>query len=172
MKVEVVSHKDDWTRKFLVEKEKLEEKVGGMVVKIFHIGSTSVENLKAKPIIDILLLVEDINKLDNYRDKFEALGYEVMGEYGIKDRRFYRKGKEKRTYHIHAFQYDNLKEIERHLLFRDYLRAHEDIKKEYGNLKEKLAEKYPEDIDSYCDGKDKYVKKIEEEAIRWHWENR
>ncbi len=61
----------------------------------FHIGSTSVPNLKAKPIIDILLVVNGISELDTYSEQFESLGYEVMVEFGIKGRRYFCKGGKK-----------------------------------------------------------------------------
>jgi GrpB-like predicted nucleotidyltransferase (UPF0157 family) len=53
-----------------------------------------------------------------------------MGEFGIKKRRYYRKGGDNRTHQIHAFQYDNIQEIERHLSFRDYLRQNQMISNE------------------------------------------
>ena len=138
-------------------------------MNIFHIGSTSVPNLKAKPIIDILLVVNDINELDTYSEQFERLGYEVMGEFGIKGRRYFRKGGDNRTHQIHAFQYNNIEEIERHLAFRDYLREHPEVCIQYGELKSQLAKQYPNDIDGYGDGKDDFVKSVEKDAIRWYW---
>ncbi|MFD3262223.1 GrpB family protein [Paenibacillus lentus] len=76
------------------------------LVNSFHIGSTSVPGLKAKPITDILLVVKDIGGLDTFSAQFENLGYEVMGEFGIKGRRYFRKGGDDRTHQIHAFQYE------------------------------------------------------------------
>lgn len=92
-----------------------------------------------------------------------------MGEFGFVGRRYFRKGGDNRTHQIHAFQFDNITEIERHLVFRDYLREHPDICKQYGDLKSELAEKYPNDIEGYGDGKDRFVREIEKEAIKWYW---
>lgn len=138
------------------------------MVNIFHIGSTSVKNLKAKPIIDTLLVVNYIENLNNYSAQFEKRGYEVMGEFGIKTRRYYRKGGDNRTHQIHAFQYYNIQEIERHLSFRDYLRQNQTISNEYGALKAGLAHRFPNDIKGYSDGKETFVKRIEKEALKWH----
>ncbi len=171
--IKVLEHDFNWKKIFQIEKEKLENTLKDNIIKIFHIGSTSVEDLLAKPVIDILLVVKNIDKLDNYNIEFEKLGYEVMGEYGIENRRFYKKGGEdNRSHHIHAFQYDNINEIERHLLFRDYLRINKKARGEYGKLKAELSVKFPNDIDGYCDGKDELVKAIERDALIWHWKNR
>ncbi|OLO25715.1 hypothetical protein BTA37_28685 [Priestia megaterium] len=172
MNITVVEHNPNWKYEYLKEEYLIKEILQKELVNIFHIGSTSIPDLKAKPIIDILLVVNDIEELDNYSDQFEKLEYEVMGEFGIKQRRYYRKGGGNRTHQIHAFQYDNIQEIERHLSFRDYLRQNQMIKNEYGTLKAELAHKFSNDIEGYSNGKDKFVKNIEKEALKWHWLNR
>lgn len=172
MNITVVEHNPYWKEEYLKEEREIKEILHDELVNSFHIGSTSVPGLKAKPIIDILLVVKDINALDNYSVQFEKLGYEVMGEFGICGRRYFRKGGDNRTHQIHAFQYDNVQEIERHVSFRDYLCHYPEISQEYGELKSELASKYPNDIESYGDGKDDFVKKVEKQALIWHWTNR
>lgn len=134
----------------------------------YIIGSTSVEGLKAKPVIDIMGAVKNIDNVDQYNDKFIKLGYEPMGEYGISKRRFFRKGGEKRTHHIHIFQITDRENVERHLAVRDYLREHSEDAAAYGELKSELAQKYPRDIEAYCDGKDFFVKNLEKKALAWY----
>ena len=172
MHIEIVDYSENW--RILYEKEALF--IGNIlkdeIISIFHIGSTSVRGLKAKPIIDIMPVVSDIEKIDALNPYFEAIGYEPMGEFGIERRRYFRKGKEKQAFHVHIFQYDNLYEIERHLAFRDYLRNFPDARQAYGSLKAELAKKYPNDIDAYCDGKDSLVKEIEARAMKWKLQNR
>ena len=138
-------------------------------VAVFHIGSTSVPGLRAKPIIDILPVVRDIGRVDVCRARFETIGYTAMGEYGIPGRRFFYKGGDSRTHHIHAFQYDTAYDIARHVAFRDYLRIHADVREEYGACKAALARRFPEDIEAYCDGKDALVKRMERDALQWYW---
>ncbi|KOP81192.1 hypothetical protein AMS60_00925 [Bacillus sp. FJAT-21945] len=169
MNIRVVDYNQNWNNEYKKEELSIKTFLQEELVNSFHIGSTSVPGLKAKPIIDILLVVKGISELDTYSEQFENLGYEVMGEFGIVGRRYFRKGGDNRTHQIHAFQYDNIQEIERHLSFRDYLRQNPEISKEYGELKSKLAEKYPTDIDGYGDGKNDFVKKIEKKALEWHW---
>lgn len=110
-----------------------------------------------------------MNKLDSFSNQFQNIGYEIMVEFGIPERRYFRKGGDHRTHQIHAFQYNNIEEIERHLAFRDYHREHPAICEQYGELKSKLAGQYPNDIDGYCDGKDEFVKCVEKEAIKCYW---
>ncbi|GIN87505.1 hypothetical protein J6TS2_38910 [Heyndrickxia sporothermodurans] len=169
MNIKVVEYDQNWKTEYEKEEQSIKSFLQDEWVSSFHIGSTSVPGLKAKPIIDILLVVNDIHKLDSFSKPFEDLGYEVMGEFGIAGRRYFRKGGDNRTHQIHAFQYNNIEEIERHLAFRDYLREHPEVCKQYGELKSKLAEKYPNDIDGYGDGKDDFVKIVEKDAIKWHW---
>ncbi|MDT2830650.1 GrpB family protein [Vagococcus carniphilus] len=171
-KIKVVSYKKEWPELFNEEKETIKSFMTNNLVEIYHIGSTSVPNLAAKPVIDILLIVENIAELDNLNPKFEAIGYEALGEFGMPGRRYFRKGGDDRTHQIHAFQYDSIFDIERHLAFRDYLIHHERVAKKYGELKAELALKYPECIDSYGDGKDAFVKETEKKALIWYWKNR
>lgn len=166
MKVEVVKYRSEWTEEFEAEAEKIREILGDETIAIYHIGSTSVEGLSAKPIIDIMPVVKDISRIDKLNSAFESLGYECMGEFGIPGRRYFRKGGEERTHQIHIFGRKNEYDISRHLAVRDYLRRHADKAKEYGRLKEELAKKYPFNIEGYCDGKDSFVKDMEREALK------
>lgn len=173
MNIRVIEYQQTWQKDYENETTILREMLGdNNCINIFHIGSTSVPNLKAKPIIDILLVVSDLETLDKQSKLFESLDYEVMGEFGIAGRRYYRKGGDNRTHQIHAFHYTNLNEIERHLIFRDYLRVHEADCIEYGKLKVELALLYPNDIDKYGDGKEQLVRDIENRALEWHMKNR
>ncbi|KDE55090.1 hypothetical protein EI28_09095 [Methanoculleus sp. MH98A] len=169
MHVRVVDYNPAWPDLFRTEARRIEDILKENLVQIFHIGSTSVPGLRAKPIIDIMPAVLDIEQVDERSGQFEAIGYEAMGELGIPGRRYFRKGGENRTHQIHAFQYDNVQNITRHLAFRDYLRSHPEISRAYAALKSKLAMRYPRDIGQYCNGKDSFVKRVERDALRWYW---
>lgn len=164
MNIEVVPYNPNWIKKYNAEKMELLNALGENISEIHHIGSTSVEGLAAKPIIDIILVVNTIEDLDTLSGVFEKLGYEVMGEFGIKGRRYYRKGGNDRTHQIHAFQSGD-SNVARHLAFRDYLIAHQDVMKEYANLKLRLASTCNNDIEAYCDGKDSFIKYHEAKAL-------
>ncbi len=158
--VKVIPHDPNWERKFKEEAIKIKKIFKEIFVDIYHIGSTAVPTIKAKPIIDILVEVKDINKVDSYNKQMEESGYEALGEYGIPKRRFFQKGGKKRTHHVHIFEKGS-PQIKRHIDFRDYLITHPKVAKEYSRLKEKLAKKYRFDIDKYQEGKEIFIKKID-----------
>ncbi len=98
----------------------------------------------------------------------ESLGYEVMGEYGIPGRRYFRKDNQAgiRTHHIHAFEAGSA-EVARHLAFRDYMIAHPGDAQRYSELKRQLAEEHPQSPDGYMDGKDGFIKEMDRRAAQW-----
>ena len=159
--VEVLPYNPIWQQKFKEEAKKIEKIFKEIFVDIHHIGSTAIPLVKAKPIIDIMVEVKDINKVDSYNKQMEELGYEALGEFGILKRRFFQKGGNIRTHHVHIFE-EGSPQIKRHIDFRDYLVSHSKIAGEYSRLKEKLAKRYRYDINRYQEGKDSFIKKIDE----------
>lgn len=168
MNVVVMGYNDRWKQMFREEAQKIKDIFVNELIDIHHIGSTSVPRLKAKPIIDIMPVVKDIGKIDSFNEQMTDLGYECMGELGMKGRRYFRKGGDNRTHQVHVFQVDNKEDINRHLAVRDYLRTHSEKAKQYGNLKENLAKQFPKDIEAYMDGKDEFVKELERIALHWY----
>jgi len=166
VKVEVVDSNPNWINEFNTEKICLYELLGNLVQDIHHIGSTSIPGLAAKPIIDIILEVSNLDGLDKLSSKMNLLGYEAKGEFGIVGRRYFVKGSFDRSHQIHAFQVGD-ENIKRHIAFRDYIKSHPDVKREYAVLKKKLAIECNNNIDQYCDGKDKFVKFYELKALEW-----
>lgn len=163
----VVDYNPCWEQQYLAEEKTIRAILGENCTAIFHIGSTAVRGLKAKPIIDIMPVVCSIAAVDEKQGAFEEIGYEYLGEFGMAQRRYLRKGGDERTHQIHIFQETDRINIERHLAVRDFLRAHSEIARQYGALKESLARRYPYDIEGYCDGKDAFVKDLERQALRW-----
>ncbi len=168
--INVEPYNKKWKVKFKNEKSKLEKIFNDILVKIYHIGSTAIPNIKAKPVIDIMVVVEDIDKVDNYNDRIKSLGYEPKGEFGIKNRRFFQKGGNNRTHHIHIFQQGD-KEIKRHINFRDYIKSHPKEAQKYSQLKEILADKYSQDINKYNKGKNDFIAEIDSKAVEWKKNN-
>ncbi|WP_339229279.1 GrpB family protein [Oceanobacillus sp. FSL K6-2867] len=166
-KVEVCSYTEQWTYMFAKEAEKLKPIFGNQLLDIHHIGSTSIQGLKAKPVIDIMPVVKEINLVEKFNEEMKRIGYEAKGENGIPGRRYFQKEGSNRTHHVHIFQVGS-DEIKRHLAFRDYLRSHPDLKEAYGALKENLAKQFPYDMESYINGKDHFVKEMEAKAVQWY----
>lgn len=166
-KVEVCSYSEKWPVLFLEEAEILKNIFGNEIINIFHIGSTSVPGLKAKPIIDIMPVVRNISAVDKYNQLMGDIGYVPKGENGIAGRRYFKKGGDNRSHHVHIYQIGN-DQIINHLAFRDYLRTHQDEMKQYSVLKERLAQQFPYNIESYIKGKENLVREIEVKALTWY----
>ena len=102
-KIVVVPYENHWNEKFQMEAERLKSAMPEMV-KIHHIGSTSVPGLAAKPIIDMIMEVESIDRVDHWNERFEELGYIVKGENGISGRRFLFMERRKNARIIYVFE--------------------------------------------------------------------
>ena len=167
-RVEVVPHDPMWKDAFEAESNDIADALGDNVVAIHHIGSTSIPGIYAKPIIDLLVEVNDITQVADRNSQMESLEYEAMGEFGIPGRRYFRKDNRDRvrTHHVHTFEMGSA-QVERHLLFRDYMIAHPDEAQAYSDLKRMLAQQYPTSIESYMDGKDGFIKAIDQKAKQW-----
>lgn len=163
--ITVLNYDPEWPLKYERDRKAIAEILDGNGISIYHIGSTSVPGLAAKPIIDMMAVVRSLEKVDDARGKFSELGYEYLGEFGIAGRRYFRKGGDERTHQIHIFQADDWNNIGRHLAFRDYMRTHEKERAEYAEIKTALAQRFPYDIDGYCDGKDAFVREMEKRAL-------
>ncbi|WP_131782162.1 bifunctional GrpB family protein/GNAT family N-acetyltransferase [Legionella gresilensis] len=162
--VEVVAYENNWPELFLAEASLIKEALGANCITIYHIGSTAVPGLSAKPIIDILPVVKDISLVGNAVSQMVAIGYCYRGEYGIPFRRYFQKFQgDKRTHHVHIFEVGN-SEIDRHLKFRDWMCAHADDREAYAQLKKELALKYPDDILNYCEGKEAFIATIDNKS--------
>jgi len=118
------------------------------LLNITHIGSTAVEGLAAKPIIDILIEVSSLQALDANNDAMASLCYVAKGENGIADRRYFQKGGINRTHHVHAFLTAD-PNITRHIAFKEYLMTHKVIAQQYGTLKRSSAKLCNNDINDY-----------------------
>jgi GrpB-like predicted nucleotidyltransferase (UPF0157 family) len=168
MRIQVVPHDPAWRGQFEGEAGRITQVLGEIVVRLYHIGSTAIPDIWAKPIIDLLLEVESVTRLDDRRSALEALGYEALGEFGIPGRRYFRKDDAAgvRTHQVHAFAAGS-QEVERHLAFRDYMREHYAAAQAYSALKQQLVQAHPDDLEAYMEGKDAFIKEHEAKALAW-----
>lgn len=162
--IEVVNYSESWPVQYEQEKKLILAALVEIEVTLHHIGSTSVIGLAAKPIIDILMELEDITELDSYNSRMAEIGFTAKGEFGIAGRRYFQKGD--RSHHLHAFGKGD-PGLHRHLAFRDYLRAHPTVCEEYAELKKRIASQCDHDAQVYCDGKDDFVSTHEQKALDW-----
>lgn len=164
--IEVVGYDSNWPQLFKIEYQLLSEILGANALAIEHIGSTSVPQLSAKPIIDILVEVECLNKMDEKNSEMEATGYLIKGENGISGRRYFQKGRLQRTHHVHAFQTGDSNLI-RHRAFKHYLIAHPEIATTYTNTKIEAARGCHNDSMVYMASKNDFIQRHEVLAVNW-----
>ena len=156
--VKLVEYREEWKTCFEQEKQLLLEAVSDYAAQIEHIGSTSVPEVVAKPIIDILIGVENLEIVQKFVQNLQAAGYEYKGENGIPGREFFSKG-EPRTHHLHIV-ITNGHIWNYHIAFRDFLRKAPDHAQQYSKLKLQLAAQFPRDRESYTDAKAPFIQNI------------
>jgi GrpB-like predicted nucleotidyltransferase (UPF0157 family) len=142
--------------------------LGPALVAVHHIGSTAVPGLAAKPIIDLMPLVRDLDDLDRQRPRVEALGYHWHGELGIPGRRYCTLSDTTgaRIVQLHFFHTDS-PHAARHIAFRDYLRAHPEAARAYENEKRRARDLHPNDSHAYSDEKAAWIRNMEEASLIW-----
>jgi GrpB-like predicted nucleotidyltransferase (UPF0157 family) len=157
----------EWIAALERESERLSSALGDALLEIHHIGSTAIPGIRAKPIVDLVPVVVSLHRLDAARRQLEALGYSWWGEYGIARRRYCTlqdPATGQRSINAHFFERSD-SQIERHVAFRDYLRAHPEAAREYEAVKIRSAALHPENVDDYNDGKSAWIRAIEPLAI-------
>jgi UDP-glucose-4-epimerase GalE len=163
-KVTLVEYDPAWPGLFEREAARIRGALGSLVVSLDHVGSTSVPGLAAKPIIDILLVIESPNDEARYAPTLEAAGYRlVIREPDWHEHRVFKGPDTNINLHVHP---PGDTEIERMLGFRDYLRSHDDARLEYEAEKRRLAAQDWEYVQHYADAKTRVVESILERASR------
>lgn len=170
-KMHVVEYSADWPLLYEQEIVLLRRALGKEIIRDHHVGSTAVPGLAAKPIIDILLEVQSVERLDDLSQAMERIGYQPRGEFGIPGRRYYLKGGDDRTHHVHAFAVDDPR-IGNHLAFRDYLREHPAAVAEYSTVKQAAAVAHRNDPEGYGAFKQDFVERTVAKAVHWTEERR
>ncbi len=140
IRVEIEPYSATWPELAHQEMELLSSAFGGRVGGIHHIGSTSIRGLAAKPVIDLMAVAPDLDFLDDALPELDRLGFRGWGQLGITGRRYFTKDTDagKRIVQLHSFPQGS-PHVERHLAFRDYLRAHPDIASGYETEKQRCA---------------------------------
>lgn len=148
----VVPYNPTWANEFQKIKEHISPVIMKSILGIEHVGSTSVEGLPAKPIIDIDIIIEDYAYFDTVKQELESIGYHHKGDLGVKDREAFVYNKDQiqdfMEHHLYVCP-KNSAELKRHITFRNHLRINIDDRDKYGAIKIEAAKKYPTDIESY-----------------------
>jgi GrpB-like predicted nucleotidyltransferase (UPF0157 family) len=170
--VVLASYNPEWPQIAAAHADRLRT-LGSILVTVHHIGSTAVPGLAAKPIIDLMPLVDDLDDLDRERWRVEAIGYNWHGEFGISGRRYCTLSDAMglRIAQLHFFEAHS-REVVRHIAFRDYLRAHREAAIAYEKEKRRARDLHPNDSHAYTDEKAAWVQDMEAKAVTWFAEQR
>lgn len=160
-KVIVLPYDPAWKSAFEAIKKELEEAIGDMIIGIEHVGSTAVEGMSAKPCIDIDVVIKDDSVFDSVVGALAKIGYVHEGDLGIRHREAFRySGKTHlQTHHLYVCP-EYSEELRRHITFRDYLREHAEAVRQYSLVKEKAAERFPDDIEKYIEYKSPCIEEL------------
>lgn len=162
-RVNIVPYNVNWPLEFEKEKQRLLEMPDSHFVAIEHTGSTSVPNQAAKPIIDMYAGVPNLLDVEVYVGLLRNSDYFYV-ETGMTGRHLFAKEiAGVRTHHLHILPIEGFYE-RKELLFRDYLREHPDLVKEYGELKHALAKQYHSDPDGYTRAKTAFIQRVDDLA--------
>ncbi len=193
MKITITPYNPKWIQQFSSLKNELSLILKELNPVIEHIGSTSVPGLAAKPVIDISVGIKDVKQFDRVVELMEPhpyIYYKVFNSTMPKRRLFVRLKKEAdqklfpkvfinpdhiphdqiniyRMAHVHVWEFGTPDWV-RHIAFREYLKAHPDVKQQYQDLKKKLSLKNWKHGMDYNDGKNSFIKEEEAKAIAWY----
>jgi GrpB-like predicted nucleotidyltransferase (UPF0157 family) len=160
-KVILSGYNKEWPRLFRGERKLLKAKLGNLAIAISHVGSTAVPGLCAKPILDIMLSVDSIEKAAKYISRFERCNYRVKPreEDPVPGRLFFSKDIDGlRCFHLHVTEAGSTFWKE-HLLFRNVLRRDPKTVQAYSRLKRRLSKRFPDDRNAYIEGKARFISK-------------
>ena len=160
-RIVVVPYDKQWEIGFEEIKRYILPAAEGLILGIEHVGSTSVEGLWAKPIIDLDVVIKDYSVFPALVEKLASLGYAYEGDLGIKDREAfdYRGGAELPKHHMYVCPAFSA-ELHRHISFRDHLRSTPGDVLLYSRVKEEGARLYPDSMDGYIAHKSPCIEEI------------
>ncbi|ELZ95994.1 GrpB family protein [Haloferax sulfurifontis] len=169
--VELAAHDPRWREAYEREVERLRPRLGGAggddSVRFEHVGSTAVPGLAAKPIVDLLVLVSDLDDAEGVARALEAAGYEERPDDDVPDRRFFVRGPPgRRTHYLSVTEVGSDCHREQ-VTFRDALRADDDLAAEYERHKRRLTEAHPDDRSRYTNAKASFVESVLDDAASW-----
>jgi GrpB-like predicted nucleotidyltransferase (UPF0157 family) len=162
--LQIAPHDPAWAKAFERERGRIADALGALARRVDHHGSTSVPGLDAKPIIDIQISVDALQPLAAYAEPLAALGYtHVPHADDAVCPFFHRPAVWPHTHHIHVVEFGGAEE-RRTLAFRDYLREHADVAREYAALKRDIAPRYAAADaaarDAYAGAKSEFVERV------------
>jgi len=159
--VRLVPYQPAWRECFEEEARRLRAALGGHMIAIEHVGSTAIEGMGAKPVLDIVVAVGSIADAAIFEQPLAPLGYEGGRDPEAPERLYFvkRTPDGRSTHHLNLTEMGSECWVS-HVRFRDYLRSHPEARAEYQELKAELARKFADQRRAYTDGKAEFIKRI------------
>ena len=164
--IRIVDYDPGWPGRFTEIGGALRRALGGVALRIDHIGSTSVPGLAAKPIIDIQVSVERLEPVAPFAEPLGRAGLVFRADNPERTKRCFREAPGQPRTHIHVRRTGSFSE-QFALLFRDFLRADQGSVREYESVKRALARRLGHDRHAYTDAKAEIFWKIIQRADEW-----
>ena len=159
--VKVVDYDPGWASRYEAEADAVRRAVGDLIVDVQHVGSTAVQDLCAKPIVDIAVAVNTFNVMGTLVGCLTSIGYIDRADGGrdggyllVRD-----SNPEVRTVHLHVVEQSDT-QWTNYIAFRDILRRDSSIREQYSELKRQLAIRFPNDRKSYTDNKNVFIQEV------------
>ena len=156
--IELHEYSDEWPVLFVREEDRIRATLGDRVLMLEHVGSTSVPGLAAKPIIDMILAVADSADEPSYVPAMESAGYVLhIREPEWHQHRLFKRPDTNINLHVYSF---GCPEIDKMLMFRDWLRSNDADRELYERTKRELAQQTWKYVQNYADAKTTVVEEI------------
>lgn len=157
----VVPYDPEWKNEFPKIEAMIVGCAGDLIIGVEHVGSTAVEGLASKPIIDIDVVIDSYDIFPAVKDRLSEIGFEHEGNLDVEGREAFKRTfvDDFMPYHMYVCPKNGKGYLE-HIAFRDYLRNHPEAMKAYGELKMRLAEQFRTDITAYVNAKHNFVQNI------------
>ncbi|VVC76989.1 hypothetical protein AQUSIP_23160 [Aquicella siphonis] len=165
--VELIPYQQAWSSLYLTESGLLRQTLSSRLRSVYHIGSTAIPGMAAKPVIDILVEYACLDDMHAIEQALAALGYDCLRKNIVPHTSFFTsKQNEAVRYHLHLFP-EGDPQVKRHVAFRDYLIRHPQEYDRYQRLKQQLAARYRDNIHEYVKNKSQTIQDIDSKAKRW-----
>jgi len=160
--VELSESDPEWESRFVEAKKEILDACGDKIVSVEHMGSTSISGIMAKPEIDILVGVNNLEDIEGIIEPLREIGYPYYKNFEefVPQRRYFRKSEGiTPLVHMHIYEIDG-DDYKKHVFFRDHLRTNPEIARDYENLKVRLLKQSSGDRGVYQDGKKEFIQKV------------
>ena len=163
----VIPYQESWRDNFETIKNQLLPVFSSRAIEIIHVGSAAIVGMSGKPTIDVLVIINDIARIDDLNATMTELGYVALGEYVAPNSRLFAKEENnERLVNIHCFERSH-PHAQEMIVMRDFLQSHPEEAEAYADLKIDLYRRYPDDYKEYRHFKDPYLTKMKARAIEW-----